>query len=313
MKEKDADLNRRVLDATSALSSCDSNLGIIDSQGMEDIRQIHKGTRKDALRYIRSIPSALGFSDKELKTNITILLQRFDDFPELVREHNIPLMSGYLNGLQHDFSIMDLSQTIIIPTEAEKILEPFTIQKKRLLDIPKSHMHILGLDDEHLKSQLELFLEEYLNFPDVVREHNIPLLKKCLTEASTNLSTCGNDQDLIPVDTLSDRLKPYNRIRADYIDCSKRYLHQLGMDDDRLKHDIDLFQRKYDYYPRLIYLYNLDIIRRTLSEAISALSVCDPNLGIIEPGELSSLLSPYEDLKRDICDERHYYKKYGLK
>ena len=313
MKEKDADLNRRVIDAASALSSCDPSLGLIHPKGMEAIRQSYKDVRRDALRYNRSIPHALGFVDKELKANISVFLQKFDDYPDIVREHNIPLMKYHLDAALSEFSRLDLGQDIIMPLVQDRMIEPFNALKKELFDHSKEHIHIVGLDDDSLKPDVDRFLEQYRLLPDVMREHNIPILHRILTEASAALSDCGDSPDLIVFDSNHKYPAQYKKIKDDLIDCSDKYLHRIGTDDKRLKNDLDLFLRRYEHYPRLIVGHNQDIMRKRIYGAASALTVCDPSLDIIEPGETDSLRIPFNGLKQDLCDESgRFFRTYGL-
>jgi len=313
MKEKDAYLNRRVIDATSALSCCDPSLGLIDPQGLEDIRQSFRDVRKDALRYNRSIPHALGFADKELKANISLFLQRFDNFPERVREHNIPFSRKRLEEALSEFSKLDFGQGVLMPLEQDRRIEPFTALKKELFDHPKAYIHLVGLDDESLRSNVDRFLMQYQQLPILMREHNIPILKTILSNASVALSSCDNTPDLIPFDSRNKYPAQYKKIKDDLIDCSHKYLHRIGTDDIRLKNDVDLFLRKYESYPRLIIGHNQRIMRKRILYAATALSVCDPSLGIIEPGTTDYLLAPFEDLKQSLCDRSGiYFRPYGL-
>ena len=313
MKEKDADLNRRVLDAASALSSCDPSLGLIYPKGMEAIRQSFKDVRRDALRYNRSIPHALGFADKELKANISIFLQRFDYFPEVVREHNIPLMKKRLDAALSEFSRLNLGQGIIMPLVQDRMIEPFTALKRELLDHSKEHLHIIGLDDPNLKADADRFLKQYDYLPVLMREHNIPILKRILVDASAALSSCGDSSDFIPFDSAHKYPAQFKKIKDDLIDCSDKYLHWIGTDDKSLKNDLDLFLRRYENYPRLIVGHNQGIMRKRITNAAKALTVCDQSFGIIEPGWIDSLLVPYDSLKHDLCDETgSYFRYYGL-
>ena len=313
MREKDVQLNRRVIDAASALAVCDPNLGIIDPKSMEELRQEFKDVRKDALRYVRSIPSVLGFYDKELKASITLFLQRYDDFPELVRQHNIPLMKIRLHEALSKFSILELGQDIIMPLEQDRLIEPFTVLKKDLFDHTIAHLHIVGFDSEDLKDDADLFLKQYDQLPDRMREHNIPILQKIFSDASAALSDCGDIEELIPFDSTNKYPAPYKKIKDDLIDCSDKYLHRIGTDDKRLKNDLDLFLRRYENYPRLIVGHNLTVMRDHILDSASALTVCDPSLGIIEPGEVHTLLIPFDGLKRNLCDDSgSYFRSYGL-
>ncbi len=313
MKEKDADLNRRVIDAASALSCCDPSLGLIDPQGLEDIRKSFRDVRKDALRYNRSLPRALGFADKELKANISLFLQRFDDFPEIVREHNIPISRRRLEDALSEFSKLDLGQGILMPSEQDLRIEPFTSLKKELFDHSKAYIHIVGLDDESLRSDIDRFLVQYQQLSDLMREHNVPILKMILSDASNALSSCDDTSELIPFDSGNKYPAQFKKIKDDLIDCSDKYLHRIGTDDIRLKNDVDLFLRKYEGYPRLIIGHNQRTMRKRILDAAAALSVCDASLGIIEPGTTDSLLAPFEDLKQGLCDRSgNYLRPYGL-
>ena len=181
MNDRDAALNRRVIDAASALTDFDPDLGLIDPEVFEKLLFPHKDIRDEARKRSRGFLFRLGFVNKEFKTNVTAFLKRYDEYLDKVRAHNIPIMKKRLVDLESELSGYDFGMVLIDEQGLNGIVKTFADAKRDLLEQPKEYLNMLGVDDKGLRPYIDRFLDSYAVFPDRVREHNIHIVKKLLS------------------------------------------------------------------------------------------------------------------------------------
>ena len=306
MNDRDAALNRCVIDAASALTDFDPDLGLIDPEVFEKLLFPHKDIRDEARKRSRGFLFRLGFVNKEFKTNVTAFLKRYDEYLDKVRAHNIPIMKKRLVDLESELSGYDFGMVLIDEQGLNGVVKTFADAKRDLLEQPKEYLHMLGVDDKGLRPYIDRFLDSYDVFPDRVREHNIPILKKLLSDASERMGRCDVGPILIYPKDENVALAPYTVLKTDILGRSKHGIHLLGLDDEAVKSDIGLFLKRYEDHPKVVRSHNLSVIRNRISDAASALSTCDSE-ELIDPADFDAILSPYTELKEDLCDPSSEY------